>query len=363
MCESQKRRGMIGKRSRAALLWLGACFFALQLGLDLLMERWQPVLRDPEYGYKLARLRNRLKAEPGKPLVLVLGSSRTNLGVCPAAMNGDRPGSAISPLVFNFSINGAGPRIQLMILKRLLADGICPQRIVVEILPPALHQDEIYNEEVWLNINRLGLTDLRILQQYSSHPFILTRHWLRSRLMPCVTHRHWFLLRYAHSWLRVDPLQPQDWSDVDRLGWQVYHRQHVDAEEYGRGLQAARNEYTHSLDRFHVTSTPDRALHDLISLCRQHQLDALLLRMPEASQFRAWYSSEALAEIRAYTARLCRECGATAIDARSWMPDDAFFDGHHLLPWAAVDFSKRLASSILPPSPKIGPNTIQAAAK
>src|SRR6266403_1954201 len=73
-------------KARSTLFWLLAGFVAIQLMFDLAMERWQPVLRDPEYGYKLNRLHALLRAQPGRPLILVLGSSRTNLGVCPAAM-------------------------------------------------------------------------------------------------------------------------------------------------------------------------------------------------------------------------------------------------------------------------------------
>src|SRR5947209_6595139 len=278
----QRRRGTSAAKARAVLVWLLAGFVAIQLVFDLAMERWQPILRDPEYGYKLSRLRTLLRAQPGRQLILVLGSSRTNLGVCPAAMQ-TRSDRVSGPLVFNFSINGAGPRLQLVTLKRLLAEGIRPDRIVLEVLPPALHQDDAYNEEVWLNINRLGLDDLRTLVVYSDHPLLLIRHWLRSRLLPCMTHRYWLMLRYGHSWIRLDPLRPQDWSNLDRLGWECYHRQQVDADEYARGLQAAHDEYIHALSQFCITPTPDRVTHDLLNLCRRKGIAVLLLLMPEAS--------------------------------------------------------------------------------
>src|SRR5438552_3595995 len=101
------RRRRSFAKARSALLWLLAGFIAIQLVFDVALERWQPVLRDPEYGYKLNRLRALLRAQPGRPLILVLGSSRTNLGVCPAAMQPGMGSLANAPLVFNFSINGA----------------------------------------------------------------------------------------------------------------------------------------------------------------------------------------------------------------------------------------------------------------
>jgi len=339
---SSGRRRRTFAKARSAMLWLLAGFVTIQLVFDMAMERWQPVLRDPEYGYKLNRLRTLLRAQPGRPLILVLGSSRTNLGICPTAMQPSMGSLANAPLVFNFSINGAGPRLQLVTLKRLLADGIRPERIVLEVLPPMLHQDDAYNEEIWLNINRLSLADLRTLVRYSDHPFVLIRHWVRSRLLPCMTHRYWLMMRYAHSWLRFDPERPQDWRNLDRLGWECYHRQNVDAEEYRRGLQAAHDEYAHSLNQFRITPAPDRVYHGLLNLCRQERIPVLLLLMPEASQFRAWYGPEATRGIDAYIAGLSREYHIPAVDARTWMPDALFFDGHHLLPVGAVDFSARL---------------------
>jgi hypothetical protein len=339
-------RRRVSSRCRPALFWCAGCFLLFQLGLDLLLERWQPIVRDPEYGYKLQRLRKQVADHPRRPLVLVLGSSRTNLGVCPEAMHFHGADPDTIPLVFNFSINGAGPELELMTLRRLLADGFRPAHVVLEVLPPLLHQDESYNEELMLNINRLGVQDLRSLLPFSSHPQLLSRRWLRSRMLPCITFRHWLVMHYAHSLIHIDPERPQDWRNLDRLGWEVYPRQHVDADEYARGFRFAADEYAEPLRRFEVTPRADRMVRAVIDLCRREGIAVSLLLMAEGSDFRALYSKAARVSVRDYTARLCREYAIGVIDAREWMPDDAFFDGHHLLPGSAAVFSMRLAAML-----------------
>src|SRR5262249_4492410 len=126
-------------RPRSALLWGLACFVGFQLGLAWDMERWQPELRDAEFGYKLATLRKQLEKSRDAPLVLALGSSRTQLGFRPSVVSSVCSGGSEPPVVFNFGLVGAGPVIELMCLRRLLDHGIRPHSVVVEILPPRMN--------------------------------------------------------------------------------------------------------------------------------------------------------------------------------------------------------------------------------
>ncbi|MGH7194178.1 MAG: hypothetical protein ACREJM_11720, partial [Candidatus Saccharimonadales bacterium] len=80
-CPARKRRS----HARAAVCCGLAAFAVLQIGLSLVMDQWAPVLHDPEYGHKLALLRARQVEHPEQPLVLVLGSSRSGIGLTPAA--------------------------------------------------------------------------------------------------------------------------------------------------------------------------------------------------------------------------------------------------------------------------------------
>jgi hypothetical protein len=65
---------------RAALLWGVGIFLLAQLSLTVVVERWHPEWRDPEYGSRFANLKKRMKKEPDRPLLVVLGSSRVGNG-------------------------------------------------------------------------------------------------------------------------------------------------------------------------------------------------------------------------------------------------------------------------------------------
>src|SRR5437870_916441 len=103
---------LISRRGPAALVWSVVSFIALQLALTLYMDRGHPELYDAEYGYRLYYLHERLGVKPAHPFVLVLGSSRVELGLRPDVL----PCRAEAPDVFNFGLTGAGPVTELLCL-------------------------------------------------------------------------------------------------------------------------------------------------------------------------------------------------------------------------------------------------------
>ena len=54
-------------------------------------------------------------------------------------------------------------------------------------------------------------------------------------------------------------------------------------------------------------------------------------------------------EIDAYLARLSVEGAVPVVDARRWIEDAAFSDGHHLLPDGAAAFTQRFNHDMLQP--------------
>src|SRR3954470_1530959 len=126
----RSRRG-----ARTALLTALVGFFAIQAGLDVLLGGlWQAY-----YSHKLRALRRALHSADHPQLVVMLGSSRTD-----HALNG----SAVEPLlarelgrpvvVYNFGVPTAGPVTHLLHLRRLLADGVRPDLLLVEVMPSFL---------------------------------------------------------------------------------------------------------------------------------------------------------------------------------------------------------------------------------
>src|SRR4051812_27136154 len=104
------------QRSCTELLWITAGFLAVQLSLAVGVEtRWTSV-RDPEFYVNQTQLRHRIADNPKRPLVLVLGSSRTQMALQPARLN--EPATDDQPLVFNCGIPRSGPLFQAITLKR-----------------------------------------------------------------------------------------------------------------------------------------------------------------------------------------------------------------------------------------------------
>src|SRR5437879_5230593 len=77
--------------SGRALFWGMAFFLALQLALSIGMDTVHPEWRDPEFGNKLSYFRAACADNPGRPLVLVLGSSRPLLGFRPDVLSLGQP--------------------------------------------------------------------------------------------------------------------------------------------------------------------------------------------------------------------------------------------------------------------------------
>ena len=71
--------------------------------------------------------------------------------------------------------------------------------------------------------------------------------------------------------------------------------------------------------------------------------------MPEGSEFRSLWTPAAEAKLRQLVDGVQQRHGVRLIDARDWMPDDAFFDMHHLHGHAATAFSERLAREAVGP--------------
>src|SRR5947209_16677525 len=101
---------LVQSRRRAARTGLACGFIvmlAATLGMTVAVETVKPQWRDPEFGHRLVRLRQAEAQSPGRPLVLVLGTSRAQNAVNPAALGfAQEPGS---PLVFNFGQSGSPP--------------------------------------------------------------------------------------------------------------------------------------------------------------------------------------------------------------------------------------------------------------
>jgi hypothetical protein len=340
------------------LAWGLACFACSQLLLDILMDRRHAEIRFPEYGGKLAALRARLAERPGHPLVLALGSSRTLTDFRPEVIRRRLPLTAGEwPVLFNFGLIQADPVMELLCLRQLLAEGIRPAWLVLEVTPPFLDQAQSFVETRWRNtISRMGWDDLWVLRRYHCRLRRLLVPWFLSRLTPCFSQRMNLLDLYAPDWLPPQARQ-HGWQRLDRDGWFAFSGP-VSQDRYRQAVEETRRHYAPPLNCFHIAPLPDQALREILAACRDEGIHAILLLLPESTEFRSWYPPAVRAELDAYLSRLNREYGVPLVDGRTWVPDTGFLDGHHLLADGAIAFSERLGHEVIEPS--LAGNTLPA---
>ncbi len=89
-------------------------------------------------------------------------------------------------------------------------------------------------------------------------------------------------------------------------------------------------------------------IRDLQKLCDQNGINTRWILMPESSSFRSCYAPGVEGRLRQLRESLSSDGIGPWSDARLWVPDDQFADGHHLLPAGAETFTDRLAHELFP---------------
>lgn len=337
-------RRTLARRSALALGWGAAAFLVAQLALGLAVERWLPAARDPEYAAKVERLHARRAAAPGRPLVLVLGSSRVQMGLRAGSLGAE------SALVFNFGLSGAGPLAEALCLRRLLAEGVRPDLLVLEVLPPALSQPGDHPiEEEWLDGARLRWGEAAFLARYHGDPQRSLRQWAKGRGLPCVWHAGNLRSAVAPGAGGSESGPAYTLSAMDPHGWLPYCAEDVTPERRRRLADFARIQYASAFGEFRLAERPARALADVLARCRREGIPVALLVMPEGPAFRAHYTPSMRAGIDAHLRALGERWDVPLIDARDWLDEDAFWDSHHLLPRGATAFTERFEREALGP--------------
>jgi hypothetical protein len=336
------------------LLWGLAVVAVAQVGLVAAKEWWRPELHDPEYGCRLARLRARLaEARPGRPLVLALGNSRAAQGVRPAVLETARP-DADGPLLFNFARTGAGPLRQLLFLRRLLADGIRPDLLLVEVWAPQLHLAGGLQEEDYLPTDQLRWRDLGVVRRYAAHPRQRLAEWFQAQLAGWWQHR--FLLQsfYLRDWLtRKEYLDGAGFRFLDDYGWldNRFGEGEADPATHGAKFALGRRvlRATGLADNFHVEVTARAALQEIVDCCRLARVRLAFVVLPETAACQSCYPPAANAEVAQLLEGFRREQDVPTVNARNWIGDPLdFIDGYHLTPRGAAKFTRRLAAEPIP---------------
>jgi hypothetical protein len=326
------------RAEKSRIVWAIVGFVAFQAALAFGVDQLWPGVRDPLFAFKKAALRQRMVEAPGRPLVLALGSSRTVADLRAELLSDRRYG----PVVFNFGLAGGGPILELVSLQRLLASGIRPEVVLIEIVPPFLNRQAGPLEERYLDSARLAGGEVMRVARYYNAPQRLLRHWCDGRALPC--DRHQAELREALGRL---------WTHAEAAigagnGWSPYEAPKTEEERLQLPAQVY-EQFRKSFTNYESPRGAVQALRHLMDTCRRERITPVLVLLPESSRFRSWYAGDVLAGIDHLVTELSGAYGAAVIDARTWIGDDGFCDGHHLSAAGATTFTERFGKEALGP--------------
>jgi hypothetical protein len=346
-------RKLLEVRKRTLVLWAILGIALTQLGLGVLVDQRLVGIRDPEYQHLETLVKDRRAESPGRPLVLAMGTSRTSMGLDAASLSRSHPDG---PLVVNAAFNGAGPMMNKVVLGRLLAGGIRPDFVFFEMMPIALSaRNGAALEERMTFQGRYSLGEVLGMGPATDEKWRLLYHWGRARLFPCG--RHQVELREALGIDQPVAADPRTFGK-DAYGWAAF-----DTVLPPERIEALTNEaldtYSIALKQPTLSKGAVRAYRELFALAAAERIPGAVVCPSESSRFRN--CDPAVAEkLMEKVREIAGEFGLPVIDARDWVDDDGFWDGHHLTAPGARRFTERLGREGMPLMPGASPRPVEA---
>ncbi len=344
------------RRARATLAWFVLAILSLNFSAYFAIDVSGSHLRDPEYGHRVVSLKQRLAENPGRPLVLAVGSSRMSMGIRSASWEETRPHSPGDPLIFNMSLVGSGPLMELMCLRRIYSDGFRPDAVVLEYWPPFLREDGPYFEPDRIDHARLFDSDRPLVREYFRDPDDIEHKMFRDRVNPLFHTRHRLLAQVLPRWQPWDKRLEMAWGTLDSWGWLAGVEDHYppDAEWRNKRLDHCEKIYRPQFQNFTIHPLADRSLREAVALARSHGAKVAFVYMPEASEFRSWMPDYVERMSQEHLAGLRCELDVPLINAREWMADGYLVDGFHLSKIGAAEFTKRFGPAVSATFPDLG---------
>lgn len=331
-----------------------ALILAAQLVLGWAIDTERLPLRDPIYFDKLAIFRTHAAfhtpAPPQKPLtVLFIGSSRT-LNAVDARTAGRLLTHNLGRPVetFNFGQAGAGPVTNAVYVRRLIADGVKPDFVLIEVHPVFLAgQRPDPPETRWLLPIRLRRDELPVVRGMGFPAADPAAHGPRGYLAPWHEYRFLLIDRYA-PFLIMNSARLNGGHEPDEYGFVRLRDEAVWADRAPL-LGIASQQYADYFSGYRPTGCGVNGLRDTLDQCRAAGWKAGLVLMPESSEWLGWYPAAGLRELDAVLAGLAAEYRVPVFDARRWVPDALSVDGHHLAGHGADLLTERLTREALAP--------------
>lgn len=325
------------RRGRSTLLLMGALIFVGEIAAGILIDHAPLQIRFPQ----LAKILDSARRLESSKKILFLGSSRTANAVSAEAVTQALREAKMADgiTVFNANIAAGDPVVMEFETDQLLAAGIRPAMVVIEILPEVLSR-----RNLWLNYH-LGrqfrwpdvwhsLADIRLAGRLSLA--IATRfnaaYTFRSEFQQWTLHAlklrfessH---LRDANARLRANRAEP---ADVEVLQRGIsYGRKNVRGYEIG-GLNA-------------------RSLIRMIERYSSLGTTIVFIAPPVSGPYRSAYVSPVDSAYRDYMQRLGKTYGTYFFDYRDRLADHYFWTTYYTTTDGKLHFSRLLAREVIVP--------------
>jgi hypothetical protein len=350
------RRQAVAK-GRAAVFWMFGLLIATQVPLGLWVVHGHPEYCDPTFNYRLNRLEARLKEAPGRPLVLVIGSSRPANGFAPEALTDVMQQTERAPVVFNFATLGGGPVREVLTLRRLLARGIRPEWVLVEVWPMFWADRGRYAEKDPVMQSDLQWTDVPVLGHVYHARWGPISKVCSETLSPayhyraCVVREYFPFLAPRTAAANYENGKIH-WATLDDWGWLPIPWPRPAPDQFAQNLKIAKKDVDPAFEDLQTRGLKphvDWALRKLLRTCRHEGIKVAMFYMPEHPALRTWYPPETMVAYTRYLAGIGKEYGVPIVDTRDWVPETSFVDFCHLLPQGARDFTARFGREVIAP--------------
>jgi hypothetical protein len=324
-------------------------FVVGQAALVLWIDRIRPDWKDPPFGEKLRQLQLRLKEAPSTEVILLLGSSRIAFGFDGQLVEEELARDAGRHVVaYNFGRTGGGPITASVYLRRLLASGIRPSLLVIEVLPAQFTPAGWRPEVAGLRAGYLDRHDLACVQRYDSEVKMELPSWAY-RTVPVFAHRHILITR-----LRKIGRDRVAWQNLGPSGWvPLPHAE--SAQKWMATEELIRKDWLPLLtslqpDPWSDTLPAAHGLEEVMSLARRRGIPTVLTILPEWQGMWGWYPEGAFDRLVGNVKALGGRYQAHLVNARDWVGEEGFADPVHLDPGGARVFTRRFAQEVLHPA-------------
>lgn len=336
------------KRSARALLWWVPIWYALaQLVMFFWIDESWLLNRTSVEREKWEHLHARLAEAPDRPLVLMLGSSRTDWAFQAGRLDGQLGPDGRPLLAYNFGVPTAGPLHEALYINDLLDEGVRPRLLLVEFVGTHFNKSlrGMLSEEHFTVSRWLSAHQMLFFRPYLTNRNRSLREWLEGRLAP------WYGFRWSiHEHVQGKHSQPHSYDQarepMDAWGCRMLYEDIGTPEFRAWRWAGAVKMYGETLQRFRLGKGPAQAMRDLLARCRREHIPVALVLMPVTKEFHSLINPQGRAELENFLAELRGRYAMDIIDASDWLAREDFDDGHHVLKAGADKFTTRMIDEV-----------------